>query len=72
MCNTQCQPLDDALLEPIPSKLIADRPSVSVNSNEHSEDNEDGKGKLLTAKDHLNQRLAATYHIKKQEDVASD
>ncbi|KAF2087817.1 Clavaminate synthase-like protein [Saccharata proteae CBS 121410] len=49
-----CHPLDAAELVPIPSKLVEGREGL-----------EDGKGgKVLTAKGHLNQRLAETYGIK--------
>lgn len=49
-----CHPLDDAELIPVPSKMVQDRAKATSNVN----------GKVITAKDHLNERLAATYHIK--------
>lgn len=52
-----CHPLDDARLDPVPSKLVkeyGDRTGKGSTRN----------GTVLTAKDHLMERLAATYHIK--------
>ena len=52
-----CHPLDDAKLEPVPSKVV----------REHAERTGKGSvrnGTVLTAKDHLMERLAATYHLK--------
>lgn len=46
-----CQPLDDALLEPVPSSKI---PAGSKNGKEG-----------MTARDHLMERLAATYKVDK-------
>lgn len=54
-----CHPLDDAELEPVPSELvqarIAEAGTQRVTTN---------NGKPITAKDHLMERLAATYTIK--------
>lgn len=47
-----CHPLDDVLLEPVPSPLLKNR------SNGHD------SGQHITAKQHLQNRLAATYSIK--------
>ena len=52
-----CHPLDDELLEPVPSKLVQDH---AMKTGKGSSRN----GKLLTAKEHLMERLAATYTIK--------
>jgi isopenicillin N synthase-like dioxygenase len=51
-----CHPLDDASLIPIPSRII-DAHAASNPSGETVQGN-------LTAKDHLNNRLAATYGLK--------
>ena len=51
------QPLDDAKLEPVPSKLVQEH---AMRTGKGSTRN----GKVLTAIDHLMERLAATYHIK--------
>ena len=52
-----CHPLDDAELEPVPSKLVQDH---AMKTGKGSTRN----GKVLTAKDHLMERLAATYTVK--------
>ncbi|KAK4539169.1 hypothetical protein LTR36_001192 [Oleoguttula mirabilis] len=52
-----CHPLDDALLEPVPSKLVEDHALKSGRKLARD-------GKLITAKDHLMARLAATYTVK--------
>ncbi|GIZ37150.1 hypothetical protein CKM354_000060800 [Cercospora kikuchii] len=49
-----CHPLDEALLEPVPSKL--------VDQHANREGRRSGK-EGLTARDHLMQRLAATYKV---------
>jgi len=50
-----CHPLDDALLEAVPSELV----------REHSAGRLGGKadGRVITAKDHVMRRLAATYDV---------
>ena len=52
-----CHPLDDAKLEPVPSKIVQDH---SARTGKGSVRN----GKVLTAKDHLMERLASTYKLK--------
>lgn len=52
-----CHPLDDALLEPVPSDLVRDYARGSSKGSAKD-------GKLITAKDHLMERLAATYTVK--------
>ncbi|KAK5113735.1 hypothetical protein LTR85_010752 [Meristemomyces frigidus] len=52
-----CHPLDEALLEPVPSDLVKDHALKSGNKLARD-------GKLITAKDHLMERLAATYTVK--------
>lgn len=50
-----CHPLDEALLEPVPSELV----------KEHVRTHGGGKErKVITARDHLMERLAATYSVK--------
>lgn len=51
-----CHPLDDAELVPVPSEL--------VEQHERGKDGVGKGGKTLTAKDHLLERLAATYGAK--------
>ena len=53
-----CHPLDDAELEPVPSRLVRDHATKTGKTSIRN-------GKALTSKDHLMERLAATYHIKK-------
>ena len=52
-----CHPLDSAELEPVPSKLVKDHGAKTGKSSTRN-------GKVLTAKDHLMERLGATYTIK--------
>ena len=52
-----CHPLDDAELEPVPSKVVQDHAAKTGKGSTRN-------GRLLTAKDHLMERLAATYSIK--------
>lgn len=52
-----CHPLDDAELEPVPSKLIQEHTARTGKGGT-------GNGKVLTAKDHLMERLATTYSLK--------
>jgi len=52
-----CHPLDDALLEPVPSVLVKEH---ALKSDKRLARH----GKLITAKDHLMARLAATYTVK--------
>lgn len=64
-----CHPLDEAELVPVPSDI------VQRYGREHGNGatTVDGGKKILTAKDHLNERLAATYALKKSKaDVATD
>ena len=50
-----CHPLDDAVLEAVPSEVV--REHVSKQGGDVKE------GKVITAKDHLMERLAATYSV---------
>lgn len=52
-----CQPLDHARLDPVPSKLVQDHAKTTGKTSIRN-------GTVLTAKDHLMERLAATYNIK--------
>ena len=52
-----CHPLDDAELEPVPSKLVQDHAAKTGKGSTRN-------GKVLTSRDHLMERLAATYSIK--------
>lgn len=51
------EPQDDAKLIPIPSRIVQERPPLA--------DLTDGDNKVMTSRDHLNSRLAATYGIAK-------
>ena len=51
-----CHPLDEAELVPVPSKLVQQHGGSGASVTD---------GKTLTARDHLNERLAATYGMKK-------
>lgn len=53
-----CHPLDDAELEAVPSKLVQDH-AVSTGKSTRRRD-----GKVLTAKDHLMERLGQSYTVK--------
>ncbi|KAK5137278.1 hypothetical protein LTR08_000248 [Meristemomyces frigidus] len=55
-CAYFCHPLDDALLEPVPSEVVKEYASSSGKELARN-------GKLITAKDHLMERLAATYTL---------
>ena len=52
-----CHPLDDAELEPVPSRIVQEHASRTGKGSVRN-------GKVLTAKDHLMERLSATYSIK--------
>ena len=52
-----CHPLDDARLDPVPSRVVEDHAAKTGKGSVRH-------GKVLTAKDHLMERLAATYSIK--------
>jgi isopenicillin N synthase-like dioxygenase len=52
-----CHPLDDAELQPVPSKRVQEHAAVTGKGGMRN-------GRVLTAKDHLMERLAATYSIK--------
>ncbi|KAK3650692.1 hypothetical protein LTR56_006097 [Elasticomyces elasticus] len=52
-----CQPLDDALLEAVPSKLVQAHVERTGRSGTRN-------GTVITARDHLMERLAATYTLK--------
>ncbi|KAK3110344.1 hypothetical protein LTR53_015445 [Teratosphaeriaceae sp. CCFEE 6253] len=53
-----CQPLDEALLEPVPSRLVQEHiRRTGGRSGARG-------GKVITARDHLMERLAATYTVK--------
>ncbi|KAF4553853.1 Non-heme dioxygenase in morphine synthesis N-terminal-containing protein 6 [Elsinoe fawcettii] len=68
-----CHPLDSALLQPVPSDLVramsgskeARREIAKIRAlgGRNGEDQEGG-GEVITARDHLNARLGATYGIK--------
>ncbi len=52
-----CHPLDDARLDPVPSNKVQDHAAKTGKGSTRN-------GTVLTAKDHLMERLAATYSIK--------
>ncbi|TKA69823.1 hypothetical protein B0A55_07504 [Friedmanniomyces simplex] len=52
-----CHPLDEALLEPVPSRLVREHAEKTGRSGRRG-------GKVITARDHLMERLAATYTVK--------
>ena len=56
-----CHPLDDALLEPVPSALVGEHAADGKASGRRTAD---GKA-VMTAKDHLMERLGATYSVGK-------
>ena len=51
-----CHPLDDARLEPVPSKVVEDHAAKTGRQGR-------ADGGVITAKDHLMERLAATYKV---------
>lgn len=51
-----CHPLDEAELVPVPSKLVQQQKAGGQRVGDN--------GKTLTARDHLNEQLAATYNVK--------
>ncbi|KAK3110124.1 hypothetical protein LTR53_015913 [Teratosphaeriaceae sp. CCFEE 6253] len=53
-----CQPLDEALLEPVPSRLVQEHICRTGGRSGAR------GGKVITARDHLMERLAATYTVK--------
>jgi len=55
-----CHPLDSAKLEAVPSEMVEDKVRKCENGMF-------GDGKVMTAKEHLESRLAATYASKLQE-----
>ncbi|EON70013.1 hypothetical protein W97_09279 [Coniosporium apollinis CBS 100218] len=58
-----CHPLDEARLEGVPSRMVVEHKGRGGEEGE--------KGRVLTARDHLNMRLAATYRLKEEKDGAS-
>ena len=50
-----CHPLNDAKLEPLPSEAVHARKLIGDNDNSRRGE------RVMTAKDHLDERLAATY-----------
>ncbi|KAF2772951.1 Clavaminate synthase-like protein [Teratosphaeria nubilosa] len=52
-----CHPLDDALLEPVPSEAV--RSHAALSGRRLADD-----GRVITARDHLMDRLASTYTVK--------
>lgn len=52
-----CHPLDAAVLEPVPSKAVEEYAKLHGNERGAS------KSKVITARDHLMERLAATYSV---------
>lgn len=52
-----CHPVDEAELVPVPSELVQEHAAKTGKSSTKD-------GKVLTAKDHLMERLAATYTVK--------
>ena len=56
-----CHPLDDALLEPLPSALVRDH---AVSGKASGRRTANGKA-VMTARDHLMERLGATYSVGK-------
>ena len=60
-----CHPLDDALLEPVPSAIVQKYMQQTGKSGSRD-------GKALTAKDHLMERLNATYTIKPSSEIRRD
>lgn len=57
-----CHPLDDALLESVPSIIVEEHARGKGRDGGSAVAREDGR--TITARDHLMQRLAATYTIK--------
>ncbi|EME47303.1 hypothetical protein DOTSEDRAFT_166229 [Dothistroma septosporum NZE10] len=53
-----CHPLDDAILEPVPSDV------VKRHMAKHGAEDGAKNGRTITARDHLMERLAATYIVK--------
>jgi len=53
-----CHPLDEALLVPVPSKAVEEHAKLHGSRKAASND-----GKVITARDHLMERLAATYSV---------
>lgn len=50
-----CHPLDDAVLEAVPSDVVREHAAQQGGSIK--------EGKVVTARDHLMERLAATYSV---------
>lgn len=59
-----CHPLDEALLEPVPSKLVKGHIAARIMEGNSTERQQEGQKKVITARDHLTARLAETYLIK--------
>lgn len=55
-----CHPLDDARLVPVPSKLVEDYKGGNVKGVQMKNES----AIAMTARDHLNERLGATYNVK--------
>jgi isopenicillin N synthase-like dioxygenase len=59
-----CHPLDDALLEPVPSEIVREHAAAAGGGASGRRKAEDGKV-VMTARDHLMERLGATYSVGK-------
>lgn len=57
-----CHPVDDTVLEPVPSEMVSSRASINgFGHGNGAAENMANNGKVITAKEHLLQRLQATY-----------
>lgn len=59
-----CHPLDEALLEPVPSRVVEEHIAAQQKERREVEKEQTGEKKVITARDHLMARLAETYSIK--------
>lgn len=57
-----CHPLDDAELDPVPSRFVREHAARKGDGERNGTRRKDGK--VLTAKDHLMERLGASYTVK--------
>jgi isopenicillin N synthase-like dioxygenase len=56
-----CHPVDDTILEAVPSEMVRSRKPVSSFGHGNGAGGAQENGKVITAKEHLLQRLQATY-----------
>lgn len=56
-----CHPVDETVLEAVPSEMVSSRKAIHGFGHGNGAGKIEENGKVITAKEHLQQRLKATY-----------